>query len=188
MGFRICYLAARLEPEIFARSLGLQVTEQTDELPVDYWWAARLKNGWTILWAEDETFGASNRERIEQLSNEADIVHCEVNETVMWCSAEYWSDGQSKWKVTHRGDGADRFDLTADGDLPAEFAEIRQQHFQAQKDDGEDVDHVFEIPLDLARSIIDFRHEEFLESDDVDTFFVLNPPAKKGILARLFGR
>jgi hypothetical protein len=147
-----------------------------------------LKNGWTILWAQDETFGAGARDWIEQLSNEADIVHCEVNETVMWCSAEYWSGGRSRWKATHRGDGDDRFDLTVEGDLPPGFAEIRDRHFQAQRDDGEDVDHVFEIPLELARSIIDYRHEDYLEADDVDAFLVLEPPLKKGILARLFGR
>ena len=188
MGFRICYLAAQLEPETFAGSLGLEVAMQADEMPADDWWTARLKNGWTILWAQDETFGANAREQIERLSSEADIIHCEVNETVMWCSAEYWSGGQSKWKVSHAGDGDERFDLTVQGDLPSGFADIRDQNFKAQKDGGEDVDHVFEIPLELARSIIGFRHEDYLEPDDVDAFFVLKPPVKKGILARLFSR
>jgi hypothetical protein len=37
MGFRISYLAARLEPEMFAKSLGLHVATPDDEMPVDDW-------------------------------------------------------------------------------------------------------------------------------------------------------
>lgn len=188
MGFRICYIASKLDPNEMVAALGLQIVGNEDEMPDSSWWIAVLKkSGWSVLWSEDEEFGARSRDQLADLSHKADLVHCEVNETVMWSSSEFWSKGKSVWNVTHAGDGDDRFDLNTKGELPSQFSDIKEQQFQTQKNEEEDVDHIFEIPLDLAKSYIGFRHEDFLQRDDVDEFRIIAAPPKAGFLSRIFG-
>lgn len=192
MGFRICYLASESPPEELIEKLGLNQGDQVDEMPDGDWWAAKLKSsGWTILWSEDEGFGQSAKEQVVELSQKHRTYICEVNETCMWSSSELWQDGRQLWKVTHAGDGEDRFDLTEVGELPEAFAELKQSHFQTQKNTDENVDYIFEIPLDLPALEIGFRHEDHLEAEDVEVFNIIfpNEPEKKpSLLSRIFGR
>ena len=189
MGFRICYVAAQRPATELTTSLGLKIIGQDDEMPEGAWWVANLKqSGWSVLWSEDEEFGARSQELLAETSKTSDLIHCEVNETCMWSAATYWSDGKPVWTVTHAGDGDDIYDLTTEGTLPAQFADIKQQHFLKQEGDA-DCDQIFEIPLELARSFIGFRHEDVLEPDDVDTFYeVSSAPRKASFFAKVLGR
>lgn len=189
MGFSICYLASRLPPKEFAESLNVQITGSANDMPDGDWWVATLvKDNWTILWSEDENFGSRSRNLISEVSRRVDVVHCQVNETVMWSSSEYWSAGHAIWKVTHNGGDGDIFDLSAEGELPQQFDEIRERHTLEQQEDGEDCDHIFEIPLELARSHIGFRHEDILEEGDVTKFHIITAPQRGSFFARLLGR
>lgn len=189
MGFRICYLASTASPQEMSDALGLTMGAPADERPEGEWWAARLlTSGWTILWSEDENFGRSAVRLVEALSQTHQTYVCEVNETCMWSSAEFWQDGRCEWKATHAGDGGDIFDLTETGDLPENYSSIAQRHIANQHSDGDGVDHIFEVPLDLADSVIGFRHDEYLEAGNVEMFFPVAPPAKKGFFARLLGK
>ncbi|WP_171208785.1 MULTISPECIES: hypothetical protein [unclassified Ruegeria] len=188
MGFRICYLASKAPAEKIADVLEVTIAESVSEIPYGDWWLATLKNsGWTIFWSENEEFLGEKETGISSLSQNFDTYVCHVNETVMWCSAEFWSKGKKIWCVSHRGDGDDIFDLTTDGPLPANFEELKDHHFANQHEDGEDVDHVFEIPLELAASEIDFRHDAFLDPEDASRVFRVAAPKKKGFLSRMFG-
>jgi hypothetical protein len=90
--------------------------------------------------------------------------------------------------VTHAGDGEDIFDLSVSGALPDGFSDLKQTHTSNQENDGEEVDHIFEIPLDLAASDFGFRHDSYLEQSDVETFLTIFAPKKKGLLSRILGR
>ncbi len=189
MGFRISYLASKASPEILADHLSLTLGEPVTEMPSDDWWIATLKeSGWTLLWSESEDFGQKSVGRVAELSKQFDTYICEVNETVMWSSAELWKDGRQVWKVTHAGDGDDIFDLSQTGALPEGFPALKQEHISAQQNDGEDVDHIFDIPLDLAALDIGFRHDHYLEKGAVEAFITIAKPQKKGLLSRIFGR
>ncbi len=84
----------------------------------------------------------------------------------MASSVELWTDGTQRWSVRHQGDNDTR-DLTATGQLPPEFTAIRDA-FAAKQDHGESgelsVDWYFELPLELAKRITGFRHDEELPS------------------------
>ena len=122
MGFRICYIASRATAEQLVSSLGLSTGETRQDVPEGEWWAARLrKSGWTVLWSEAEDFGQQVTAQVAQLSRAFDTYICEVNETVMWSAAEYWSGGRRVWRLTHAGDGGDILDLTETGSLPEAF-------------------------------------------------------------------
>ncbi|SFC77540.1 hypothetical protein SAMN05444415_10530 [Salipiger profundus] len=189
LGFRICYLASRASPEELAESLNLSIGDPAPEMPDSEWWIAKLKkNGWTILWSEDEGFGERAVEKTAALSRQHATYICEVNETVMWSSAAYWKDGRQVWKVTHAGDGEDILDLSETGTLPDGYLSLKQRHTLAQKTDGEGVDHIFEIPLDLAALDFGFRHEDHLEPSDVVSFLTIAAPHRKSLLSRILGR
>lgn len=106
----------------------------------------------------------------------------------MWSSAELWKGGQQIWKVTHAGDGDDIFDLSETGTLPEGYFDLKQKHTSDQQNDGEGVDHIFEIPLSLAALDFGFRHEDYLEQSDVDSFLIITIPRKKSLLSRILGR
>lgn len=189
MGYIICYIASKREPEELARAFGLEAAETTDEHPSNDWWVAKIaQDGWSILWCEDMSFGGQSRDRIAELSRQADVIHCEVEEHVMWSSAEYWTQGAASWKVTHNGGDDGVLDLKTEGAPPAVFDEIKKKNFALQEEEGEDCDYGFEIPLDLAAHFIKYRHEDVLGPGDVKTFHILGAPAKRGFLSRLFGR
>ncbi|WP_208352849.1 hypothetical protein [Pseudaestuariivita rosea] len=157
-------------------------------MPVDNWWVARLtKSGWTVLWSEDQGFGQASSDKIAEQLYDFQTYICEVNETVMHSSAEFWHRGEQIWKMSHDGSDSDRRNLSETGTLPDGYKQIRKKHFALQDADVENVDHIFDIPLNLAALDIGFRHEEYLEEGDVDQFLVLTAPKKKGFLSRIFG-
>ena len=178
MGYRICYLASKLPPKKFADIFNLEIIDTTTEMPHNNWWIASLKNSdWSLLWSEDEDFGRRSQDLIKSASCKSDLIYCVVNETCMWSSSEYWSNGQLIWQVTHAGDGDDIFNLNVKGKLPPQFEDIREKHISAQKQE-DDCDHIFGIPLELARVHINFRHEDQLEPNDVDEFHLISAPRK----------
>lgn len=193
MGFRICYLAAKCEPLQMARAFGLEVEETFLERPFGRWWVAQLaESGWSVLWSEKENYGARSQDAIAALSRQVDVIHCEVNETVMWSSAACWSNGELLWRITHVGGDEGVFDLTSEGKLPLYFAEIRDKHFAKQnEEDAEDefsCDYVFEIPLDVANASIHFRHDGVANPEVVVGFHIIAPPKRAWLWSRLLGR
>lgn len=194
MGFRICTVAARCDADDLAQAMGLVARGGAADQPDGDWWAARLtESGWTLLWAEDERFGHMAEARIAALSCRADVVVCEINETVMYSSATLWRDGAVLWRVGHRGDGEDVHDLTVTGAPPDGLAAIRARQVARQQAGDGQVDYIFDIPVELAASLTGFRHDLYLPDEATDGFLLLEPevpaaPPRKGLLARLLGR
>jgi hypothetical protein len=188
VGFRISYLGAKCTPEAIAEHFDLAVTHTEANMPDGESWITRLsESGWSLLWAEEEEFVRTNSKLIKTLSLKAEVVACEVNETVMWSSAEYWRNGTVLWKVTHAGDGDGRYDVSASGALPDQYASIKQTHMDLQKGDDE-VDFLFEIPLETASLHLGFRHDQVLDSSAVDYYRIFAGRRKRGFFSSLFGR
>lgn len=183
MGFRINYIGAKCSPEQLSTLLGLQLGEVQADMPDgDHWVAVIKKSGWSIAWLEDQHFIRKNYQRLLSASEELELLLCEVNETTMWCSSELIRDQASQWKITHAGDGDDWFNLDVHGTPPAEFASLKEKHFEAQEDDQE-CDYIFEIPLDTASTILHFRHDRYLEPHQADGFRLLKMPKKRGLFS-----
>lgn len=181
MGFRICYIASRATPGQLAHSLGLSTEETCQEVPEQEDWIGRLKkSGWTVLWSEAEDFGQQVTAQVAQLSHAFDTYICEVNETVMWSAAEYWSGGCRVWRLTHAGDGGDLLDLTETGALPEAYSRLKDDARSRQRAEREGVDHIFDVPLDLAALDFGFRHDDWLEPGEVGGFVVIRKPCESG--------
>ena len=93
----------------------------------------------------------------------------------MVSSAAYWAGGNQVWRVEHIGEEGPMH-LQTSGALPPGFAAMAAVHKEAQaKAGGEkaDVDHYFDIPLNAAKAITGFKHDEDIADVDYQRFEVL---------------
>lgn len=124
-----------------------------------------LQQGWTLVVSRDcEEF--LKPKRMQALKGYSRAISAGVEEHVMYSGAAEWRDGQELWRVEHLAEEGE-FHLATQGTLPQFFAEIRDDHFQMQKTDGEDVDHVFDIPLRLVQRIIGIDVAESMPLEDL---------------------
>ncbi len=185
MGFRINYIGAKCTPEELAEGFRLKLEQKETEMPDYQSWITKMhESDWTILWLEDENFIENNHKRLPTISKKYDLITCHVNETCMWSSAELWSKGNSIWKITHAGDGKDKFDLTETGILPEGLETIKNTHFKKQKTEN-NCDYIFEIPIETANLFLLFRYDQYIEPHCVDHFQIIEPK-KRGFISSLF--
>ncbi len=110
-----------------------------------------------------------------------------LEEHVMFSSAESWQDGRRVWRIEHSHDNGGIYHLTAEGELPACFAEIRRRRFEEQdREGGEDarVDFISEIPLDVAQEVTGY--DGGIDMPEGKEFWLVRPP-RRGLLERWFG-
>lgn len=192
MGFAATWCAVREEAaEQFLQELGLSATGEAEELPEAPISMARLDTGWRVIWSNEYAWPLLHPEQLARLSLHRDILLCLVEEHVMASSAELWSGGRRIWWLSHEGEGGPR-GLDVDGEPPECTAAIRDDMEKAQLADGgddADVDHIFEIPLQVARRLVGFKHDEECPHLVDNEFLVLaQKTERKSWLGRLLGK
>jgi hypothetical protein len=189
MGFSISWIGFKglSEADVLLRT-GFRDTGAADEVNEAPFSMAELPTGWTIVFANDFDYGSA--EHLIELSKEATVVACQVEEHVMFSAAYCHSDGHEQWSVWHDCQRNIR-DLSTRGVLPLEFAPIRDR-LSARQDEGgglwasrpdptdpmiamlkqvrpdlelgEDrwmpVDYIFDIPVELAAALTGYRHNQ----------------------------
>lgn len=124
---------------------------------------ATLKNGWTIIWSEQEKF--FDPPNAEALSKNFPLIVCWVNETIMHSRSMLFNDGKEQWMVLHEGD-EDNFHIEYSGtpadDIDALIADARSHQLA---DPG--VDYLFDVPLLIAQRLCGFKHDEMMEEEPV---------------------
>jgi hypothetical protein len=192
MGYSLSWLAVRQKSltEVCGL-LGLVDTGQTEEEPESGITAAALPNGWLLITSNStDLIFSGNKDLLKSVSTGSECIACFVEEHVMCSDTECWRDGSAIWSVMHAADQG-LMDLETKGKLPPQFTEISQRLIgQQQKAGGKkaEVDHLFDIPLELAQSITGYRHDVSHETSLV--FHVLNfktPPKAKGFFRRILG-
>jgi hypothetical protein len=111
---------------------------------------------------------------LSALSAESEVIACSVEEHVMFSSAERWTNGQRHWRVEHDAQQSIRH-LATSGTLPVVYAEALRKAQEAQdaEDDNEaEVDFFFEVPLQLARDLAGFKHDEEIPDVKYESFQV----------------
>jgi len=131
---------------------------------------------------------------LEKLSQAGEVVSCFVEDHVMFSSAAAWKNGKQIWRVAHDGGEDQILHLETSGDLPAEFESIHKELFAKQEQeasapDDPKVDHVYDLPAELAKALTGFRHDEDITGVSGDIYEVLEPAKKTGsLLKRWFGK
>jgi hypothetical protein len=121
-----------------------------------------LPSQWTLVFFGDLEPSAASENSLERCSSGCRIVAGHLEEHVMFSAAEEWRDGKRLWRIEHEGD-ADTLDVTVTGSPPENFEDLKRHYFAAQEAEGSreaEVDHIFDIPLALASSIVGYKHDE----------------------------
>jgi hypothetical protein len=168
--------------------LGLRKTGKREDIAKCKVSGTELPSGWyVVVFKRTEIKDRT----LEKLSQAGEAVGCFVEEHIMFSSAAYWKNGEQIWRVFHDG-GEDRVEhLETSGRLPTEFEAIRAEAFAKQEREKEDdeikVDHVFEIPVRMAKALTGFQHDDPESGLAENSFEVLEPEGSGGMLGKLFG-
>jgi hypothetical protein len=160
MGFSISWLAIRgKDPASVCNELALRGTGEHEEIPESPLLGAELPSGWYLVFANH--CGFADTQPLAKLSSDAEIVTCSVEEHVMYSGASCWKHGKRMWSITHDSQQGIEH-LEAEGQLPPVFAPIRDQ-MTARQADRDDADYIFDVPVEVAKSLTGFRHDKDIE-------------------------
>jgi hypothetical protein len=109
------------------------------------------------------------------LSQNYRVVACSIEEHVMFSSAEEWVAGAMAWRAVHAGENGP-MDLKTSGALPPSFQSMANALAAKQEAEGgktAEVDHYFDIPLNAAKAITGFKHDEKVPGLDYEKFDLL---------------
>jgi hypothetical protein len=172
MGFRVLLIqvtgknAATVQAEF-----GVEPTEEFEEISESPVTGVCLADGSYLLYINDPDLIVANPATFAQLSKSAALLACYVNETCMESLATGWTNGREEWSVHHDAQrGIRHLELT--GTVPAPLSQIRDD-FVARQTLGDDVDSVFEVPVELVNRIGGFRYDSEVPGAEGRPFQVL---------------
>ena len=131
-----------------------------------------LPSGWYLIIHGRHEF---TNDEARRLSRGCEVVACFVEERVGVSRASGWNDGHQVWGVCYGDQAGDG--LLVDGEPPAVFAQIQDRIRQEAEDESAD----FSIPVELARELTGYHHDETL-GITLDNF------VKPTFFQKLFGR
>ena len=170
MGYSVSWLAVRgKDAHLVREQLGLQQTGQREEVPESPVLGADLPTGWYLVLANGWDY--AENAGLDRLSVDCEVVACSVEEHVMVSAASGWKHGRNTWTITHDSQRG-REDLEVEGEPPSVFPAIRGRLMAEQAERG-DADYVFDIPVEVAKSLTGFRHDEDIEHAAAKPFEVL---------------
>jgi hypothetical protein len=176
MGFSISWLAVRRKtPDVVLHELGLFRTGQLADYPNYPMVGRTLPNSWFLLVADRCDHELVGRNTLVRLSAGCEVVACSIEEHVMVCWSEGWLDGEHTWRLEHDAQRS-ILDIKSSGSPPGEFTTLATEYANRQRDAGgekADVDYYFEIPLQTAKSIVGFKHDETTLGVEDGSFEVL---------------
>ena len=154
MGYAISWLAIRGNAESSClASLGLERTEETEEIPESDWSTTHVGD-WVIIWSnfyEPKTF----RDAGSKLGGE--VIICDVEEHVMFVSAAAFKNGTTTWRIVHDAQQASDH-LLLEGQPKESLARVQKEQFTRVSEDRE-VDFIFDIPVRVAQELVGFRRD-----------------------------
>jgi len=182
MGICVSWIA--VEGDDFPAVLKALELEDTREADADFSaeFSGAALAGWIIVVASKHEWATS---RLSSLSHIGKTLGGFVEEHVMVSSLRAFERGEEKWSVLHNGGEKGPDDLTISGAPPTELNAIVAKLRKRQADDSsDDVDYLFDAPIELGEAICGFRHDQ----DPPASFTILEPIYPKNWLARLFFR
>lgn len=180
MGYSLAWIAVRgidLEEALNRQGL-VATTERADYAEAAL--SAMKWLDWSLIVARRCDPRLLEAPNLAALSAGCEVVVGEVEEHVMYSAASLWSEGRQRWRVEHDAQEAIEH-LVADGTLPNEYEAVRHRYADQQASEGgadAEVDHYFEIPLVLARTLVGFKHDEVSADETDGEFVVLIDPAQ----------
>jgi hypothetical protein len=139
------------KPEAVRAELGVHSTGQTVSFPAPHIAGAALPSGWYLV--QRNRYECRDDSVLRRLSIGCEVVSLFVEEHVMVSRLSGWKDGRRLWSVEHDSEKEDQH-LEAHGDLPLEFASIRDE-VRARSDEAP----YMEIPCRLGAKLTGYRYD-----------------------------
>jgi hypothetical protein len=152
MAFAYSWIAVHgLDRAAVLKRLELTPTGGTDTSPPAYGQISvcDLADGWTMVALGDMAHDLGLKDSLAKLSIDCRLVAAHIEERAMFSSAEEWRQGRQLWQVQH-DQVSSRPALETTGNPPGDFAALKKSH----------AGKVFDVPLQLARSITGFKHDD----------------------------
>jgi hypothetical protein len=163
MGYAISWLAVKnTSSELLLQNLGLVPIGEIAVCGESLFTGRTLSSGWFILVINQCEHAFVKPKALAALSSLGDVIACAIEEHVMWSRAELWRNGEQVWLVEHDAQKGVSHICTV-GRLPDGYPAIERKFTDQQEWSGgqkPDTDYFFEIPLQTARGMVGFRHDE----------------------------
>jgi hypothetical protein len=153
-------------------ALGLRGTGKREESAESKIAGVALPTGWYMV--QFNRTELEDRE-LARLSRSGEVVCCFVEDHVMVSWASGWRDGGKNWSVLHDPEKG-LFHLDVQGEAPSELKGITVRLVAEQQAAGgekADVDHVYDVPAELAKQLTGYRHDQDTPGMTGDAFEVL---------------
>ena len=190
VGVSLSWLAVKgKSPETVRNELHLRCTGVPGEIPKSSFVGSHSDAGWYLIVARGCEHRIIGGLVIKPLSIGCEVLTCTVEEHVMFSEATGWRDGQRVWSVTHKGEDGPK-GIIEQGTLPSEYPGIRDNFLSQQEAEGginAGVDFLFEIPVVLVQTFIDYKHDEESPAFEKSGFELLES-SRKPWFKRLFSR
>lgn len=134
--------------------LGLSETGAVAFHGPSYMTSAELPGGWCVVSAEE--FDRFEPGVAAALSDTGDVITGKLTDVAMFSEASLYSSGRAMWTVS-RDVEKKRRDLLVTGEPPPVLAEIRGRLKAAQAGETDEVDHLFDAPMELSAALCGFR-------------------------------
>lgn len=119
-----------------------------------------LPGGWKLWLADNADFADAAPHAT--LSAGCELITCAADERLMYSSISGWRDGVRQYYIVHDGQFGIQH-IHVEGEPPPEFFPIYNRLSVDQAEAGGlsiTVDHVYEVPLALAKALTGYRHDE----------------------------
>ncbi len=181
MGVSLSWIAVKgHSPEEVHEVLGARPTGRHEDFYRSPFSAVELPNGFfLVLFKKKELKPAE----LKTYSLKFDLLYCFVEEHVMYSAVGAWAMGKELWSVVHDAQEG-ILHLKVNGSPPAVFGAIRDRLIAQQKSEDmkdPEVDHVFEIPVALAKEMTGYRYDQESEGLGPGALEVLELIQKKGL-------
>ncbi len=173
MGFHISWLAVRgKSPSQICEELNIEQTAQQSPFPESDIDAVELKSGWYLVHFNRPEPPELSVKYIKNFSKGAEVVTCIAEESAMISMAGSFTDGEMKWSLVHDST-IDLEHIEEKGTLPDHYQSIKKQLLEKSEADDGLCDYMFDLPIELAKSYTQFRHDDVREDEESNPFIVM---------------
>ncbi|QDU11055.1 hypothetical protein [Gimesia aquarii] len=171
MGYRVLLIAVTgKDEETIHSEYRVTPTGQYEEIAESPVTGAFLPNGAYLLYVNDDI--TPNEKVFARLSENAALLACYANETIMDCYVSSWFNGTEQWSVWHDAQqGLTHLETT--GAVPDQLTAIRDRLF-AEQNGVTDTDYIFDIPIELFVTLGGVRYNEDIPDTVPEPWQVLN--------------
>ncbi|BCL93377.1 hypothetical protein MAFF211479_30780 [Ralstonia solanacearum] len=152
-------------------TLRLKETTNREYVPESQITGTALPSGWYLVFFNDPLPPEMGDDTLSKLSNDTELIACVVEEASMVSWARGYSEGANQWSVVHDANQGLNH-LEERGIFPGSYFAVRDRLLEKCRA-GAAVDYLFDLPAELSKLSIGFRHDEDIEGVDGDPFVVL---------------